>query len=90
MAEIEIPNTLFLESTMTTDDYGLAKQELHAISRIAMAGHGAHAEALRYHYLRGIDSQSITEAISNRMASESGSGRTRAETNAPAATSAKP
>ena len=88
MAELEIPSTLFLECEMDDKDYGMIKQQLHQTGLIATQGHGAHAEALRYHYLRGIDSQSITEAISNRMASESGSGRTRAETNAPAATSA--
>lgn len=88
MAELEIPNTLFLENVMTDQDYGMIKQQLHQAAMIATQGHGSYSENLRYDYLEGKNNQSISEGAGYRMMTESGSGRSRSETNAPAATSA--
>ena len=88
MAELDIPNTLFLETGMDDKDYGLLKQQLHQAAIVATQGHATYAENLRFEYLVGKNNQSISEGAGYRMLNESGSGRTRAETNAPAATSA--
>jgi len=50
-------------------------------------GAAAYAENLRYNYLEGKDNTSQAEALGHRIASESGSGRTRVESNRPEATS---
>lgn len=47
-----------------------------------------YAENLRYNYLEGKDTVSFMEGTGQRIATESGSGRTRAEANAPHATGA--
>lgn len=87
MPGIDIPDTLEIE-VMSPEDYGLMKQQLHQTAIIATQGHGSYSENLRYDYLEGKNSQSISEGLGFQVASEAGSGRTRAETNAPAATSA--
>lgn len=73
---------------MTQDDYGMLK--LHALNGAQRQADGAslYAENLRYDYLRGKDNQSIAQGLGYRVVTESGSGRTRAEANRPAATSA--
>jgi len=73
---------------MNENDYGMLK--LHALngSQRQADGAGHYAENLRYDYLEGKDSQSISEGLGYRVVTESGSGRTRSETNAPNATGA--
>ena len=88
MPELDIPSDLFLENDMNDADVGLIKLGLHQTAVVAQQGHASYSENLRYDYLEGKNSQSISEGLGLRMATESGSGRTRSETNAPAATSA--
>ena len=73
---------------MNENDYGMLK--LHALNGAQRSADGAaaYAENLRYDYLEGKDSQSISEGLGYRVVTESGSGRTRSETNAPHATGA--
>ena len=55
---------------------------------IAQAGAVAYAENVRYSYLANKDNISFAQGTGQRLVTESGSGRTRAETNAPTSTSA--
>lgn len=73
---------------MNENDYGMLK--LHALngSQRQADGAAAYAENLRYDYLEGKNNQSISEGLGYRVVTESGSGRTRSETNRPAATGA--
>lgn len=76
------------ECHVTDQDYGMLK--MHALngSQRMADGAGHYAENLRYDYLEGKERVSFAESAGYRMTTESGSGRSRAETNAPAATSA--
>lgn len=76
------------EDGMGPDDYGLLK--MHALNGAQRQSDGAghYAENLRYDYLEGKNNQSVSEGLGYRVVTESGSGRTRAETNRPAATGA--
>jgi hypothetical protein len=73
-------------------DYGLIKMRLHDGAAAAHSrridGADHYAENLRYDYLEGKNTVSFAEGTGQRVANESGSGRTRAETNRPAATGA--
>lgn len=73
---------------MNENDYGMLK--LHALngSQRQADGAAAYAENLRYDYLEGKNNQSISEGLGYRVVTESGSGRTRAETNRPSGTGA--
>lgn len=73
---------------MGPDDYGLLK--MHALNGAQRQSDGAsaYAENLRYDYLEGKHNQDISEGLGFRLVTESGAGRTRAETNAPHATGA--
>ena len=73
---------------MNDSDYGMLK--MHCLNGAQRQADGAslYAENLRYDYLEGKGQQSVSEGLGYRVVTESGSGRTRAETNRPAATSA--
>lgn len=73
---------------MNDNDYGMLK--MHCLNGAQRQADGAslYAENLRYDYLEGKGQQSISEGLGYRVVTESGSGRSRAETNRPAATSA--
>lgn len=73
---------------MGPDDYGLLK--MHALngSQRQADGAGHYAENLRYDYLEGKNQTNISEGLGYRVVTESGAGRTRAETNQPASTAA--
>ncbi len=88
MPNLEIPSDLFLENDMNDADVGLIKLGLHQTAVISQQGHASYSENLRYDYLEGKNNQSISEGLGYRVVTESGAGRTRSETNAPAATSA--
>lgn len=76
------------DSAMNENDYGLLKMHAHNGAQRQSDGASAYAENLRYDYLEGKDNQSISEGLGYRVVTESGAGRTRAESNRPAATSA--
>ena len=57
-----------------------------AARRVDGADH--YAENLRYDYLEGKNTVSFMEGTGQRVVTEAGSGRTRAETNNPASTGA--
>lgn len=73
---------------MNENDYGMLK--MHALNGAQRQADGAaaYAENLRYNYLEGKDQQSISEGLGYRVVTESGSGRTRSETNRPSETGA--
>ncbi len=72
------------EDAMDPSDYGLLK--MHALNGAQRQSDGAghYAENLRYDYLEGKEKVSFADAQGVRHATESGAGRTRAETNRPA------
>ncbi len=91
LLEIELPNTNLGDETMAEMDPTVSKVldlgfAAAATRRLDGADH--YAENLRYEYLEGKNSVSFMEGAGQRMATESGSGRTRAETNEPASTGA--
>lgn len=73
---------------MDDRDYGMLKLHAHVGAQRQADGASAYAENLRYAYLTGKDRISFAEAQGVRHVVESGSGRTRAETNLPANTGA--
>ena len=76
---------------LTHNDYDLIKMRLHDGAAAAHArrvdGADHYAENLRYDYLEGKNTVSFAEGTGQRVATESGSGRTRVEANRPAETS---
>lgn len=76
------------KNAMNENDYGMLK--LHALNGAQRQADGAssYAENLRYDYLEGKNNESISEGLGYRVVTESGSGRTRSETNRPVATGA--
>lgn len=77
---------------LNQDDYDLMKIREHNSAGAAngrrIDGADHYAENLRYDYLEGKNTVSFSEGTGQRLATESGSGRTRAETNKPAETGA--
>ena len=77
---------------LNQDDYDLLKMRVHEAGGAATArridGADHYAENLRYDYLEGKGTVSFAEGTGQRVVTEAGSGRTRAETNRPSATSA--
>ena len=73
---------------MNENDYGLLK--MHCLNGAQRQADGAalYAENLRYDYLEGKGQTNVSEGLGYRVVSESGAGRSRAETNGPAATGA--
>jgi len=67
---------------------GLGNQGFAAAATRRVDGADALAEASRYSWTIAMQSPSMNAALGQRVAMESGSGRTRAETNAPVGTSA--
>jgi len=78
--------------TMTESDVALLKLRIHESAAAAHArrtdGADAYAENLRYDYLEGKHNVSFMEGTGQRLVTEAGAGRTRAETNRPESTSA--
>lgn len=75
------------EETMNDSDYGMLKLHAHNGAQRQADGASLYAENLRYDYLEGKERVSFAEGTGYRVVTESGAGRTRAETNRPAATS---
>ena len=72
---------------MNDNDYAMLK--MHALNGAQRQADGAahYAENLRYDYLEGKDKISFAEGTGVRLVTESGAGRTRADSNAPAVAS---
>ena len=63
--------------------------QTHAtVNGVLETGAAHYAENARIRYLSNLDNISFAQATGQRLVTEAGSGRTRAETNAPGSTSA--